>query len=55
MEAMRDDLAGIRNGLRTLRHKIEGSRAEAPVAAPAEPNAKPAVAPIALPDGTNKA
>jgi hypothetical protein len=53
MEAMRDDLAGIRNGLRTLRHKIEGSRAEAPVTASPEPSSKPASAPIALPDGTN--
>jgi hypothetical protein len=48
MEQMRDDLAAIRNGLLTLRHKIDGARAEAPVAAAPEP------APIALPDGSDR-
>jgi small GTP-binding protein len=52
MEGMRDDLSGIRNGLRTLRHKIEGSRAEAPAAAPPEPNSKATSASIALPEHT---
>jgi small GTP-binding protein len=55
MEQMRDDLSGIRNGLRTLRHKIEGSRSEEPAAAAPGPSAKPASAPIALPDGTDRA
>lgn len=58
MEQMRDDLSAIQNGLRTLRHKIEGPRAEEPVVTtpePTKPEAKPepASAPIALPDGIN--
>src|SRR5690606_37300250 len=41
MEAMRDDLAGIGNELRALRHRIEGARAEEPVATTPEPESKP--------------
>jgi hypothetical protein len=54
MEQLRDDLSGIRNGLRSLRHRIEGARAEEPVVTTPEPEAKPApaTAPIALPEHT---
>ncbi len=55
MEQMRDELSAIQNGLRTLRHKIEGARAEEPVVTTRKPEPEPAStsAPIALPDGTN--
>lgn len=54
MEEMRDELSAIQNGLRTLRHKIEGPRAEETVVTTPPPNSKPVPAPIALPDSTSQ-
>ncbi|HYH13486.1 MAG TPA: dynamin family protein [Thermomicrobiales bacterium] len=53
MEQMRDDLTGVRNGLRSLRHRIEGAPSdgsESLAGIPASGGATRAAEPIALPE-----
>ncbi len=56
MEQMRDDLTGVRNELRSLRHRIEGAPPETvlPPASTADTPPNGTAGPIALPEGTTR-